>query len=291
MHDDEPGDAVHDDFAAIMFGDTPLGRPILGTVETIEGIERDAIDAFYRSRYLPQHMVVAAAGNLDHDRVVELVAQAFAEVLDPGAQVAPARPKVEQGAMGSGVKLTTRATEQANLVLGVPGLIRSDERKYALAVLTSAFGGGMSSRLFQEIREKRGLAYSVYAYSQGFSDSGLFGLYVGCLPGKVDTVLEVCREQLGLLAADGLADEEIARGKGQVRGATVLGQEDTGARMTRIAKSELHDEPLLSIGELLDRVDAVTSGEIRDISRELLSAEQGLAIVGPFNGVGDLASV
>lgn len=291
MHDDEPGDAVHDDFAAIMFGDTPLGRPILGTVETIEGIERDAIDAFYRSRYLPQHMVVAAAGNLDHDRVVELVAQAFAEVLDPGAQVAPARPKVEQGAMGSGVKLTTRATEQANLVLGVPGLIRSDERKYALAVLTSAFGGGMSSRLFQEIREKRGLAYSVYAYSQGFSDSGLFGLYVGCLPGKVDTVLEVCRQQLGLLAADGLTDEEIARGKGQVRGATVLGQEDTGARMTRIAKSELHDEPLLSIGELLDRVDAVTSGEIRDISRELLSAEQGLAIVGPFNGVGDLASV
>ena len=290
MHDDEPGDAVHDDFATIMFGDAPLGRPILGTVETIEGIERDSIDAFYRSRYRPEQMVVAAAGNLEHDRVVALVAEAFADVLDPQADVAPARPKGLRGAMGSGVRLTTRATEQANLVLGVPGLIRSDDRRYALAVLTSAFGGGMSSRLFQEVREKRGLAYSVYAYSQGFSDSGLFGLYVGCLPGKVDTVLGVCREQLAMLASDGLTDEEIARGKGQVRGATVLGQEDTGARMTRIAKSELHDEPLLSIGALLDRVDAVTAGEIRDISRELLSAEPGLAIVGPFDGVDDLAA-
>ena len=290
MHDDEPGDAVHDDFAAVMFGDAPLGRPILGTVETIEGIERDSIDTFYRSRYLPQHMVIAAAGNLEHDRVVALVSEAYADALDPSASVAAARPKGQRGVMGSGVKLTTRATEQANLVLGVPGFIRSDDRRYALAVLTSAFGGGMSSRLFQEVREKRGLAYSVYAYSQGFSDSGLFGLYVGCLPGKVDTVLGVCREQLALLAADGLSDEEIARGKGQVRGATVLGQEDTGARMTRIAKSELHDEPLLSIGELLDRVDAVTAGQIRDISRELLQADPGLAIVGPFDRVDDLAA-
>ena len=291
MHDDEPSDIVHDDFAAVMFGDAPLGRPILGTAETIEGIERDAIDSFYRSRYRPQHMVVAAAGSLEHDRVVELVQRAFAGVLDPATEAAPARAKAEPGPLGHGVRVTTRPTEQANLVLGVPGLTRSDERKYALSVLTTAFGGGMSSRLFQEVREKRGLAYSVYAYSQGFSDNGLFGLYVGCLPTKVDTVLDVCREQLDLLAKGGLSDEEIARGKGQVRGATVLGQEDTGARMTRIAKSELHDEPLLSIDELLGKVDAVTRGEIHDIARGLLSAQQGLAIIGPFNGVGDLVSI
>ena len=140
----------------------------------------------------------------------------------------------------------------------------------------------MSSRLFQEVREKRGLAYSVYAYSQGFSDDGTFGLYVGCLPSKVDTVLEVCREQIAELAERGLTDSEIARGKGQVRGGTVLGQEDTGARMTRIAKSELHDDPLLSIDGLLARVDAVTSGEIKDIARTLLDATPTLAVIGPF---------
>ena len=140
----------------------------------------------------------------------------------------------------------------------------------------------MSSRLFQEIREKRGLAYSVYAYSQGFSDDGMFGLYVGCLPGKVHKVLEVCREQMEMLAESGLSDEEIARGKGQVRGGTVLGQEDTGARMTRIAKSELHDDPLLSIDRLLRKVDAVTSAEIKTIAATLLDAEPTLAIIGPF---------
>jgi len=239
-------------------------------------------------RYRPERMVVAAAGNLEHDAVVALVARAFGSVLDPVVGVAPARPKGRQGMSGSGVQVTTRATEQANLVLGVPGLIRSDDRRYALAVLTSAFGGGMSSRLFQEIREKRGLAYSVYAYSQGFSDTGLFGLYVGCLPAKVDTVLEVCREQLDLLSASGLTDDEIARGKGQVRGATVLGQEDTGARMTRIAKSELHDEPLLSIDALLDRVDAVKAEDVHGLAAELLAGDHGLAIIGPFEA-GDLA--
>ena len=183
------------------------------------------------------------------------VSAAFAHVLDETAQVKAARKVRRPKPHGASVKVTKRATEQANLILGVPGSTRSDSRRYAMSVLSTAFGGGMSSRLFQEVREKRGLAYSVYSYAQGFADDGMFGVYVGCLPSKVDSVLDVCISEMERLADAGLTDDEIARGKGQVRGGTVLGQEDTGARMTRIAKSELHDEPLLSIDELLRRVD------------------------------------
>jgi predicted Zn-dependent peptidase len=283
MTDDDPGDAVHDEFASVIFGDSPLGRPILGTQETIESIGRSAINRFYRSRYRPESMVIAAAGNLDHATVVAQVRRAFAPHLDPDTDVAEVRRHGRRRALGSGIKVTTRPTEQANLVFGVPGIARGDDRRYAMAVLTTAFGGGMSSRLFQEVREKRGLAYSVYAFAQGFAEHGLLGFYVGCLPSKVQTVLEVCRDQVADLVARGLDEEEIARGKGQVRGATVLGQEDTGSRMTRIARAELHGEPLLSIDQALARVDAVSAGEIHDLARDLLVADPALAVIGPFD--------
>lgn len=283
MHDDDPTDLVHDEFCSAMFGDTPLGRPVLGTIETIEGITRTAINGFYRRKYRPEAMVIAAAGNLDHDAVVKQVRQAFAHVLDAGTDVKSARRTGRPRPHAAAVKVTRRTTEQANLVLGVPGITRGDPRRYAMAVLSTAFGGGMSSRLFQEVREKRGLAYSVYSYSQGFADDGMFGVYVGCLPAKVDTVLDVCMSEMELLARNGLSADEIVRGKGQVRGATVLGQEDTGARMTRIAKSELHDDPLLSIDQLLDRVDHVTADDIRSVAAELLTAPTTLAVIGPFD--------
>jgi len=283
MHEDDPTDVVHDDFASVLFGDTPLGRPVLGTTDTITGITRTSINGFYRRRYRPETMVVAAAGSLDHDTVVRQVRAAYEHVLDPGAEVRPARRVRRPRSHDAGVKVTKRPTEQAHLVLGVPGITRSDDRRYALSVLSTALGGGMSSRLFQEVREKRGLAYSVYSYAQGYSDDGLFGVYVGCLPAKVDTVLDVCLSQLQELADHGLSADEIERGKGQVRGATVLGQEDTGARMTRIAKSELHDDPLLSLDRLLSRVDAVTADDIRSIARELLTAPSTLAVIGPFD--------
>jgi predicted Zn-dependent peptidase len=283
MHEDDPGDVVHDEFASAMFGDTPLGRPILGTIDTITGISRRSIHAFYRGKYRPERMVVAAAGNLDHDRVVRQVRAAFAHVLQDDAEVASARPARRPRDHAAGMRVTPRPTEQAHLVLGVPGITRSDHRRYALSVLSTAFGGGMSSRLFQEIREKRGLAYSVYSYAQGYSDDGVFGVYVGCLPGKVDTVLDVCLTEMQRVADHGLSDDEIKRGKGQVRGATVLGQEDTGARMTRIAKSELHADPLLSIDQLLARVDSVTADDIREVAHDLLTAPATLAVIGPFD--------
>lgn len=283
MHEDDPTDVVHDDFASAMFGDTPLGRPILGTIETISGISRRSINGFYRRRYQPGSMVVAAAGNLDHDTVVRQVRAAFAPVLDDSADVAGPRTAGRRRSHAAGVKVTRRPTEQAHLVLGVPGITRGDDRRYALSVLSTALGGGMSSRLFQEVREKRGLAYSVYSYAQGYSDDGLFGVYVGCLPAKVDTVLDVCLSEMQKVADHGLTDDEIRRGKGQVRGATVLGQEDTGARMTRIAKSELNADPLLSIDNLLTRVDDVTSDDIRSVASDLLTAPATLAVIGPFD--------
>ena len=284
MHDDDPGDVVHEEFASAMFAGSELAVPVLGTVETIEAISRDAIDAFYRSRYTADRMVVAAAGRLDHDSVVAAVARAFQGHVVSGAVPAPARATnpTRVGAHGRGLRLLERPTEQAHLVLGVPGIPRIDDRRYALAVLTTALGGGMSSRLFQEVREKRGLAYSVYAYSQGFADDGVFGVYVGCQPAKVPIVLEVCRSQLALVAADGFTAEELARGRGQVKGSTVLGQEDTGARMTRIARSVLHGDPLLAMPDVLAHVDAVSSADVQTLAAEVLGGPELLAVIGPF---------
>jgi predicted Zn-dependent peptidase len=215
--------------------------------------------------------------------VVKLVAKAFADHLDAECMPAAPRRGSRRPRSSAQVRVVPRVTEQAHLVLGVPGLVRNDPRRFTAAVLSTALGGGMSSRLFQEVREKRGLAYSVYSYAQGFSDTGVFGLYVGCLPAKVDTVLDVCLSELESVAHSGLSSQELARGRGQVKGATVLGQEDTGARMTRIAKSELHGEPLLGLTDLLARVDSVSDQEVHDLARELFTAPKTLAVIGPFD--------
>ena len=285
MVDDDPGELVHDAFAEAMFGDSDLGRPILGTAETIENIGRTAINRFYRSRYEPSRMVIAAAGSLNHDEVVRAVRRAFGDRI--GGDAEPQAPRLGRpGARRTSIPIhvVERETEQAHVVLGTHGISRGDDRRYALGVLTTALGGGMSSRLFQEIREKRGLAYSTFAYSQGFADAGLIGIYVGCQPAKVATALEVCRNEVASIVADGLTAEEITRAKGQLRGSTVLGQEDTQARMSRIAKSELHGEPLQSISDLLGRVDAVTAGDVHEVARTLLGGDEILAVIGPFNG-------
>ncbi len=283
MYEDEPADLVHDVFTQQLFGDTPLGRPILGTIDTIQHLPRAAIRRFYRSRYRPPSIVVAAAGHLEHDVVVRHVRRAFAEHLDPDQDVADPRSGRRVRVTDPDVRVVSRASEQANLILGVPGIARNDPRRYAMAILTTALGGGMSSRLFQEVREKRGLAYSVYAYAQGFVDSGIFGVYVGCLPNKIGTVLDVCRTQLEDVAQHGITSEELERSKGQVRGGTVLGQEDTGARMTRIAKAAIHGEPLLSIPDLLARIDLVTDAEVRDLASDMLAKTPSLAVIGPFD--------
>ncbi len=295
MHDDDPADAVHEEFATAMFGDSPLGLPILGSSESIAALGRDDIDGFYRRRYQPEDIVVAASGNLDHDRVVELVRTAFAEVVGE-RDTRPSPPRLGgpgdaggNGASSGRLRVVPRRTEQANIMLGTPGLRRTDDRRFALGVLSAAFGGGMSSRLFQEIRERRGLAYAVFCYAAGYADTGLFGVYAGCQPAKIDEVLAICRDELENVAEHGIGEEELERGKGQMRGGFVLGQEDTGSRMSRLGKSELVHDELPSVGEIVSRIDAVTLDDVRAVAAEVLGGPRTLAVVGPFEEDRDFA--
>ena len=283
MRDDDPSDAVHDLFSEALFGDTPLGRPVIGSVETIESLTRDRIAGHYRRRYRPETMVVAAAGRLEHAEVVRRARKAFGSRLDSDAVPLPPRAGTRAGrAPARRVAVIDRPTEQANLVLGGTGLARTDERRFALGVLNNALGGGMSSRLFQEIREKRGLAYSVYSFTSQHAGAGQFGVSVGCHPGKVPEVLSIVREQLAEVAERGISDAEVARGKGQVRGGMVLGLEDSGSRMSRIGKGELAYGEVLSVDELLGRVDAVTPEAVREVAADVLRRPLCLAVVGPF---------
>jgi predicted Zn-dependent peptidase len=285
MTEDDPGDVVHDLFAQTMFGDSPLGRPVLGTVDTINALTRDQIARFYKKHYDPTHLVVAAAGNVDHATVVRQVRRAFEKA---GAlsrtDAVPLAPRDGRRAIRTAgrVEVVSRKTEQAHVVLGMPGLARTDERRWALGVLNTALGGGMSSRLFQEVREKRGLAYSVYSYTSGFADCGLFGVYAGCRPGQVHDVLRICRDELDRVAAEGLPDDEIARAIGQLSGSTVLGLEDTGALMNRIGKSELCWGDQMSVDDMLARIAAVTPDDVRAVASELLGQRPSLAVIGPL---------
>ncbi|MFC0598624.1 M16 family metallopeptidase [Streptomyces palmae] len=285
MTEDDPGDCVHDLFAHTMFGDTPLGRPVLGTEDTVNALTADRVRRFYRKHYDPTHLVVAAAGNVDHAKVVRLVRRAFdrAGALERTDAV-PVGPRDGTRTIRTAgrVELLGRKTEQAHVVLGMPGIARTDDRRWALGVLNTALGGGMSSRLFQEVREKRGLAYSVYSYTSSFADCGLFGVYAGCRPSQVHDVLRICRDELDQVAQHGLSDEELRRAIGQLSGSTVLGLEDTGALMNRIGKSELCWGEQMSVDDMLARIAAVTPDEVREVAAEVLGRRPSLSVIGPL---------
>jgi len=282
MRDDDPGDLIHDEFSTALYGDVPLGRPILGTVDSINALTRDRIHDYYRRHYVPPNLVVAVAGNVQHEQVVRLVARAFEEHLTGDAR--PFEPRIggEPVPASPAVRVVDKDTEQAHVILGGVGVARTDDRRFALGVLNAALGGGMSSRLFQEVRERRGLAYSVYSYTSHYADTGIFGVYAGCRHGKVDEVLSICRDEIARIADRGIEGEELERGKGQMRGAMVLGLEDSGSRMSRIGKSELVYESLLPVDEVLARVDAVTPDDIRAVAQAVLTAPQALTVIGPF---------
>ena len=285
MNEDEPSDTVHEAFAAQLFGDTPLGRPILGTVASINEITRDQIADHYAARYTPPDLVVAIAGNVDHDVATQQIREAFGGALS--ADAAPTPPRLaaaDRGlAAGTGVRLVPRSIEQANLVLGCAGMSRTDEGRFALGVLNAALGGGMSSRLFQEVREKRGLAYSVYSFASQHCDSGMWATYIGCLPAKADEVLAICQEEIGKVISGGLTDAELDRGKGQLRGSLVLGLEDPSSRMSRLGKSELVYSRLEPVDEILASIEAVTHDDVRRVAAEILGRPKVLAVVGPFD--------
>ena len=284
MRDDDPSDLVHDLFSDAYYGDTQLGRSILGSVESINEMSRKSVFNYYKKRYVPQDLVVAVAGNIKHKTVVDMVEKALSRdgFLDvTGApQVRPNNAIKVRNQRSVG--LITRKTEQAHMFYGVAGVSREDDRRFTMGILSAALGGGMSSRLFQEIREKRGLAYSVYSYAQQFAGSGLLGFYAGCHPSKAVEVVEIIREVLHDVAENGMSAEEISRAKGAVKGSLVLSQEDSGSRMSNIGKSEIVYGEVMSFDEILKKISDVTPVAVRQLAGEILLQRPTLALVGPF---------
>jgi predicted Zn-dependent peptidase len=285
VRDDDPSDYIHELYLDTYYGDSPVGRSILGTVDSINKMPRNSIYNYYKKHYKPENLVVSVAGNIKHKKVVKMVEEAlakdgFLDVPNNKHEVRAATP-IKTPGLGE-VGIIDRKTEQAHILYGFPGLARSDDRRFALSVLSSAIGGGMASRLFQEIREKRGLAYTTYAYPQQFAGTGTLAFYAGCRTEKAEEVIKLMRDISESVAQHGLTDEEISRAKGAVTGGLILGQEDTGSRMSRIGKSELVYGEIMSFDDILSKVRSVTPEQVHQLARDLFSAPATLALVGPF---------
>jgi predicted Zn-dependent peptidase len=280
IHFDTPDDLVHSDFSEVVLGEHPLALETLGTFDSITSMARDTVHGYYLEHYRPENLTIAAAGNVDHDRVVALTDELLGDLGRPGGgQVVPRSAPASFGE--AEVKVRQRPTEQAHVVLGGPGIPQRDDDRWALRVLNTLLGGGMSSRLFQEIREQRGLAYSTYSYSSSYTDGGIFGAYVGTAPGKVDEALDLLRGELDRVADD-VTGAEVERAKGALKGGTVLSLEDTGSRMTRLGRQVATGAEIVTVDEALQRIAAVDVDDVRRIARRVLDRPRGLAIVGPF---------
>ena len=293
MHDDDPDDVVHDAFVAQLYGDTPLGRPITGTVESINALSRRQITGYYRRRYTADSLVFAAAGNVDHTRLVRWVRRSFdrADALGaPDRRPADVRRPVRPITSSAGTRLVERPTEQTSFVLGMPAFPRDDPRRYALAVLNATIGGGTSSRLFQEVREIRGLAYTIYSFTAQHVDAGYLALAGGCMPSKLGDVLGICRDEIAKIAAAGITVDELQRAKGQMRGGLVMGLEDSASRMMRLGKSELVPGGLTSIDASLAAIDAVELDDVHLVAQQVLDVEPTLAVVGPKRALKQLST-
>ncbi len=281
MRDDDPEDTLGDVFLSAMFGDHPVGRPVIGSVESISTMSRAQLHSFHVRRYTPERMVVAVAGNVDHDQVVALVKEHFGPRLVKGIE--PVAPRKGTGRVPGqpNLRLVKRDGEQTHMFLGVRTPGRHWNHRWALSVLNSALGGGLSSRLFQQIRETRGLAYSVYSSVDTFSDSGALSVYAACLPERFDEVAQVSSDVLAEVARDGITEAECRIAKGSLRGGLVLGLEDSGSRMHRIGRSELNFGEHRSIDETLALIDAVTLDEVNAVAKQLLNRTYGAAVLGP----------
>jgi predicted Zn-dependent peptidase len=266
MYEDDPQDIVFDVLGRAVYGEHPLGRPIIGRAPVIRDTPVDQIAAFHARRYVPSSIVVSAAGSVDHDAIVELAARTLEERrgLDAAPPLVPA-----PGEPRSTLQFQRKDTEQVHVCLGALGLPRHDERRFALRVLDAIFGGLSSSRLFQAVREERGLAYSVYSFTAQFIDTGEIGLYVGTRPDNLAAAMAVVAEELDRLRSDGVTEEELKRARENVKGRIVLGLESAGARMSRLGASVLYGLPLLEIDEIMARIDAVTVEDLRALVDEL----------------------
>lgn len=286
MDSDDPTDVVHENFVAAVLGTHPLGRPIGGTPAAIRAVARDSVWDHYRRYYRPDELVVTAAGGLDHDVVCGLVVDALHSAgwnLEAAAAPVQRRSTERASITGTaGLHVVKRQVEQANIIMGCPSLVATDGRRFVMSVLNAVLGGGMSSRLFQEVREKRGLVYSTYSFASSYADAGYFGMYAGCTPSKVRQVIDLLGGELDKLAADGISDEELRKAEGQLCGGIVLALEDTGSRMSRLGRAELVSGEYQDIDETLRQIKAVTAAEVQELARELAAAPRTVTVVGPF---------
>jgi len=265
MYEDDPQDKIFDVLGEAVFGTHPLGRAILGRAEVVGGTPADALRAFHGARYVPGNVVVAAAGSVDHDALVELVRSTQNRGSDLAIEHSPGLVPE----LAPQVRFIEKDTEQYHVCLGAPGIARDDERRFALRVLDNILGGTSSSRLFQEVREKRGLAYSVYSFNSHYAETGQVGVYVGTRPDNVGTALGVIAEELERFRVAPASAEELARSKENVKGRVLLALESTTARMNRLGASLLAGLPLLSVDEIEARIDAVTLEDVAGLASEL----------------------
>ncbi|WP_368733732.1 M16 family metallopeptidase [Glutamicibacter soli] len=286
MDADDATDVAHEHFVARVMGNHPLGRPIGGSPEEIMAISREAVMEHYRAHYRPSELIVTAAGSLDHEELCSMLMTALSDAgweLDPLAVPEPRRnPEPAKITSIPGLEVINRPVEQANIIIGCTSITGHDDRRQVLAVLNAVLGGGMSSRLFQEIREKRGLAYSTYSFSAAYTDAGYFGMYAGCAPGKAAEVIGLLGAELDRLAQQGISAEELSQAKGQLAGGTVLALEDPGSRMSRLGRAEMITGEFQDIDEALSRVHAVTAEQVQALAQELAARERVITVVGPF---------
>ncbi len=279
MAADDPADVAGEAFFAAAFDGHALGRPIGGTPESIRAVGRDEVLAHYREHYAPNGIVVTAAGAIDHDRFCELVEAVFqgSPKASPLARRTPqpvADPAIPK------LSVVHRPTEQVSMLRGSQGLDLRDERRPVLSVLNAVLGGGMSSRLFQEVRERRGLAYAVSSFAPAYLDNGAFGVYAGCAPDNVAGVIEIVDAEFRRMVDDGITTDELRRAKGQIEGALTLSLEDSDARMTRLGRSELGTGEFTDLATALERVDRVTTGDVLELARDLLTRPTITSVVG-----------
>jgi predicted Zn-dependent peptidase len=284
MNDDDPEDVAHEAFSAALHGDHPLGRPIGGTIQTITDVTRDAVWEHYRANYRPQDLVIAAAGGVNHDELVRRVSEALESA---GWDLSITDKPRDRRYLGDSfiprsknLDVINRPLAQTNILLGCQGFVAEDERRYDMAVLNTVLGGGMSSRLFQEIREKRGLAYSVYSFNQAYSDGAIFGLYAGCAPAKATEVTGLLRDELVKLANEGITSEELELARGNISGSLALKFESSMARMNRLFSTEIFNGKFYDLDETISRYAAVTKDAVQKVAQELISREQSLVAVG-----------
>jgi predicted Zn-dependent peptidase len=281
MYEDDPQDRVFDLLGRAVFGEHPLGRAVIGTAEVIGAVTREQLRSFHRTRYRAHEIVIAAAGSVDHDALVAMTEATEAErdrsLPGEGPHGPPAPERFPRR-----VRFLEKDTEQYHVCVGGPGIARDDERRFALRVLEGVLGGTSSSRLFQEVRERRGLAYSVFSFSNLYTHTGEVGLYVGTRPENLAQALEVVAEELQRCVEDPASEEELVRSRENLKGRVVLGLESTGARMSRLGASVLAGLPILSVNELIERIDSVAIEDVRELAVELFSPERlSVAGVGP----------